>query len=126
MTLLGCAVALILFVCEAHRCLSYRLVQKARAHVELRFGGCWECIDVVVMVQLLALLQMKVDTRRDEMLHIRFNISFPALPCNALVLDTGDSSGQYRSEYGLSFARCVVGGGCMSVYMGGGLCGLLI
>lgn len=54
---------------------------------------------------------MKVDTRRDEMLHIRFNISFPALPCNALVLDTGDSSGQYRSEYGLSFARCVVGGG---------------
>ncbi|KAK2075957.1 hypothetical protein QBZ16_001293 [Prototheca wickerhamii] len=50
-------------------------------------------------------MAMKVDTRRDEMLHIRFNISFPALPCNALVLDTGDSSGQYRSEYGLSFAR---------------------
>lgn len=52
-------------------------------------------------------MQMKVDTARDQMLHIHFNVSFPALPCSAIVLDTGDSSGQYRSEYGLSFAKCV-------------------
>lgn len=99
-----------------------RRVRMWRVEVWWVMGVHW----LVVMAQCLTLLQMKVDTRRDEMLHIRFNISFPALPCNALVLDTGDSSGQYRSEYGLSFARCV-GGVCMRVLcVGGRLCGLLI
>lgn len=49
--------------------------------------------------------QMKVDTKREELLHIHFNISFPALPCSSLSMDTGDVSGSYHSELGVAVAR---------------------
>ncbi|KAL6783963.1 hypothetical protein ACKKBG_A04210 [Auxenochlorella protothecoides x Auxenochlorella symbiontica] len=75
-TIIGILVAVVLFAGEAHRCLSYHMVQT-----------------------------MKVDTTRDELLHIHFNITFPALPCSSLTMDTGDVSGTYHSELGVAVAR---------------------
>lgn len=54
---------------------------------------------------------MRVDTEREKMLRIDFNLTFPALPCSTLMMDVGDVSGSYASERGLSMAQCVWGEG---------------
>lgn len=50
-------------------------------------------------------LQMKVDVSRRESLHVTFNITFPALPCEALLMDAGDVSGKWQTESRLQVAR---------------------
>ena len=50
---------------------------------------------------------MRVDTARRERLHVTFNVTFPALPCEALLLDVGDVSGKWQTESRLSLARYV-------------------
>ncbi|PRW39153.1 endoplasmic reticulum-Golgi intermediate compartment 3 [Chlorella sorokiniana] len=75
-TLLGVCVALILFFSEAWQCLSVRRVQ-----------------------------EMSVDVARGEDLHVTFNLTFPALPCEALLLDAGDVSGKWQTESKLAVAR---------------------
>lgn len=52
---------------------------------------------------------MKVDTSRKETLHVTFNLTFPALPCEALLLDAGDVSGKWQTESRLQLARQVAG-----------------
>ena len=39
-----------------------------------------------------------VDASREETMHIRFNITFPALPCRTLRVTMGDSSGNFETE----------------------------
>lgn len=50
-------------------------------------------------------LQMKVDMSRRETLHVTFNITFPALPCEALLMDAGDVSGKWQTESRIQVAR---------------------
>ena len=50
-------------------------------------------------------VQMKVDITRREELHVTFNISFPALPCEALLMDVGDVSGRWQTESRISLAK---------------------
>lgn len=50
---------------------------------------------------------MSVDVARGEDLHVTFNLTFPALPCEALLLDAGDVSGKWQTESKLAVARCV-------------------
>lgn len=45
-------------------------------------------------------LQFKVDTTRGERLHLTFNLTFPALPCELLMLDVQDVAGTF--EVGIS------------------------
>ena len=69
MTLLGALLAATLFVSEVRRCMSVRVEQS-----------------------------MAVDTSRDDKLRLTFDITFPALPCQALRMDTGDVSGKFETE----------------------------
>ena len=50
-------------------------------------------------------LQMKVDVSRRELLHVTFNLTFPALPCEAVLMDAGDVSGKWQTESRISLAR---------------------
>ena len=68
-TLLGAALALILFVSEASRCLRVRYVQ-----------------------------EMAVDTALRPTMYMEYNITFPALPCQAIRMDTGDVGGKFETE----------------------------
>jgi hypothetical protein len=68
-TLLGVLLAATLFVSEARRCLKTRVVQ-----------------------------DMEVDTGRSALLHLTFDVTFPALPCQAVRMDTGDVSGKFETE----------------------------
>ena len=68
-TLVGATLALILFIAEAHRCLRLRLVK-----------------------------DMAVDTSLRPTMHIEYDITFPALPCHAIRIDTGDVGGKFETE----------------------------
>lgn len=68
-TILGALLASVLFIEEFHRCMRVRVDQ-----------------------------QMSVDTQRRATMHVNFNITFPALPCQAIMIDTGDVSGRYETE----------------------------
>lgn len=68
-TLLGAALAMVLFASEARRCLATRRVQ-----------------------------DMVVDTELRPRMRIEFDLTFPALPCHALRLDTGDVGGRFETE----------------------------
>lgn len=48
---------------------------------------------------------MKVDTARREQLHLTFNLTFPALPCEALLMDAGDVSGKWQTESRMQVAK---------------------
>lgn len=39
-------------------------------------------------------------------MRVTFNLTFPALPCEALLLDAGDVSGKWQTESKLAVARC--------------------
>lgn len=75
-TIIGVVVALVLFLSEFRQCMVTRRVQ-----------------------------EMKVDVSRRESLHVTFNITFPALPCEALLMDAGDVSGKWQTESRLQVAR---------------------
>ena len=49
--------------------------------------------------------QMVVDTTRHETMHVTFNVTFPALPCEMLILDVADVSGTYESEAAMELAK---------------------
>lgn len=68
-TILGALLATVLFVEEFHRCMRVRVDQ-----------------------------QMSVDTQRRTTMHVTFNITFPALPCQAIWIDIGDVSGNFETE----------------------------
>lgn len=55
---------------------------------------------------------MSVDVARGEDLHVTFNLTFPALPCESLLLDAGDVSGKWQTESKLAVARWVAALGC--------------
>lgn len=61
--------AVLLVISETSRCISLHLVE-----------------------------EMSVDASREETMHIRFNITFPALPCRAIRVTMGDSSGNFETE----------------------------
>ncbi|KAI8112163.1 hypothetical protein M9434_003487 [Picochlorum sp. BPE23] len=69
LSLVGGLIALWLVVSEAVRCLSYGVRE-----------------------------DMSVDLSREETMHIRFNVTFPALPCRSLRVTTGDLSGNFETE----------------------------
>ena len=48
---------------------------------------------------------MRVDVSRRELLHVTFNLTFPALPCEAVLMDAGDVSGKWQTESRISLAR---------------------
>ncbi|KAK9814049.1 hypothetical protein WJX73_010584 [Symbiochloris irregularis] len=48
------------------------------------------------------LTTMGVDTVRDQHLYVEFNMSFPALPCQALSLDASDVSGILGGDYSMA------------------------
>lgn len=48
---------------------------------------------------------MRVDTSRREELHVSFNVTFPALPCEALLMDAGDVSGKWQTESRMKVAK---------------------
>lgn len=75
-TVLGALLALTLFVSEVGRCLRVRLEQ-----------------------------QMAVDKSQLDLLHFSFDITFPALPCRALRMDTGDVSGKFETESMMQMAQ---------------------
>jgi hypothetical protein len=75
-TLLGAALALALFFTEWRRCMTARLNQ-----------------------------EMHVDDARGGTLHLNFNLTFPALPCQALRVQVGDVSGKNQGEAGLKMAQ---------------------
>lgn len=50
---------------------------------------------------------MQVDLTRSEKLHLEFNITLPGLPCEALVMDTGDASGKWESDADMQRAKWV-------------------
>lgn len=49
--------------------------------------------------------QMRVDTARHEDLRLTFNLTFHALPCEALLMDSGDVSGKWQTESAMKVAR---------------------
>lgn len=49
--------------------------------------------------------KMFVDTSRDPTMRMEFDITFPALPCSAVMMDMGDGSGQHHTEASMSKAR---------------------
>ena len=53
----------------------------------------------------LGVPQMRVDTSRREELHVSFNVTFPALPCEALLMDAGDVSGKWQTESRMKVAK---------------------
>lgn len=68
-TLLGATLAVILFIAEAQRCLQLRLVQ-----------------------------DMVVDTSIRPRMHFEYDLTFPALPCPAIRMDSGDVGGRFETE----------------------------
>ena len=68
-TLAAAVLAMFLFIAEAHRCLRVRTVQ-----------------------------EMVVDTSIRPTMHVTYDITFPALPCEAIRLDTGDVGGKFETE----------------------------
>eukprot|EP00887_Chlorella_sp_A99_P002325 scaffold10.g2325.t1 len=48
---------------------------------------------------------MQVDLTRNEKLRLEFNITLPGLPCEVVVLDTGDASGTWQSDALMQRAR---------------------
>lgn len=66
--------------------------------------------------------QMRVDTARREDLHVTFNVTFPALPCEAILMDSGDVSGKWQTESSMAAAKCAGasgwGAGCHAVRWG--------
>ena len=48
---------------------------------------------------------MHVDESLKTHIHVEFNITFPALPCRAIRVDTGDISGKFETEGGMQHAR---------------------
>ena len=106
-TLLGVALALILFVSEATHCLRVTRAQEVRG---LAGGACSRRPVGAALAAALAVPrqlsarhwppdpttppppdpQMVVDTTRHETMHVTFNVTFPALPCEMLILDVAD------------------------------------
>ncbi|KAG7670376.1 hypothetical protein Ndes2437A_g04899 [Nannochloris sp. 'desiccata'] len=68
-TLLGATLAVILFIGEAQRCLRLRQVQ-----------------------------DMVVDTSIRPKMHFEYDLTFPALPCHAIRMDSGDVGGRFETE----------------------------
>lgn len=68
-TIAAAVLAIVLFFSEAHRCLRLREVQ-----------------------------DMVVDTSIRPTMHVTYDITFPALPCEAIRLDTGDVGGRFETE----------------------------
>ena len=52
-----------------------------------------------------SLPQLGVDLSRRETLHINFDISFLALPCEALLMDVGDAAGKFQTESAMATAK---------------------
>ncbi|GAB4814029.1 hypothetical protein N2152v2_001075 [Parachlorella kessleri] len=75
-TLAGVVLALVLLIAEVKNTMTTRIVQ-----------------------------ELKVDTSRNERLHITFNISFPALPCEALAMDIQDVSGRFQTDTSITHAK---------------------
>ncbi|EFN54050.1 hypothetical protein CHLNCDRAFT_136126 [Chlorella variabilis] len=75
-TIIGVCVALVLFISEVQQCMVVKRVQ-----------------------------DMRVDTSRREELHVSFNVTFPALPCEALLMDAGDVSGKWQTESRMKVAK---------------------
>lgn len=75
-TICGVLVALTLFASEVKHCMTTRQVQ-----------------------------EMQVDLTRNEKLRLEFNITLPGLPCEVVVLDTGDASGTWQSDALMQRAR---------------------
>ncbi|KAL4856382.1 Endoplasmic reticulum-Golgi intermediate compartment protein 3 [Chlorella vulgaris] len=75
-TIIGVCIALVLFVSEVRQCMTTKQVQ-----------------------------ELKVDTSRLEQLHVSFNVTFPALPCETLLMDVGDVSGKWQTESRIKMAR---------------------
>jgi Endoplasmic Reticulum-Golgi Intermediate Compartment (ERGIC) len=48
---------------------------------------------------------MEVDMLKTDTLRIEFDVSFPALPCQALRLDLGDVAGNFQTEGGIRIAQ---------------------
>lgn len=48
---------------------------------------------------------MLVDASMSSHLRVEFNLTFPALPCRALRVFTGDTSGKFESESGMENTR---------------------
>jgi len=49
--------------------------------------------------------KMEVDTALTATLHVEFNITFPALPCRTIRVDSGDVGGAYETESMMAQAK---------------------